>query len=164
MDAPRRILSQAALLVLLSVAAGFATHVPLVKRFLAGEFRETFLSSAEYPGIRLITTREAEDLFAAGGASLFFDAREAGHFRQGHVPGARSLPYDGPGTRIPDAVLALSRDLTLIVYCEGGDCRSSLGLARLLHDKGFKDIRVMTGGWAEWSQAGLPAETGDGQK
>ncbi len=160
----RRIVGQAALLVLLSVAAGFATHIPLVKRFLAGEFRETFLSSREYPGIRLITTREAEDLFASGGSALFIDARSAGAFREGHVVGARSVPYDGPGMRIPDELLAIPRDRTLVVYCEGGDCRSSLGLAKLIHDKGFKDIRVMTGGWTEWTRSGLPTETGNGQK
>ncbi len=160
----RRIVGQAALLVLLSVAAGFAAHVSLVKRFLAGEFRESFVTSREYPAIRLITTREAEDLFAAGGSALFIDARPAGPFREGHVAGARSVPYDGPEARIPDGVLTLPRDRTLVVYCEGGDCHSSLGLAKLLHDKGFKDIRVMTGGWAEWTQSGLPAETGDAQK
>ena len=160
----RRIVGQAALLVLLSVAAGFATHGPLVKRFLAGEFRETFLSSREYPGIRLITTREAEDLFAAGGTTVFIDARAAGHYREGRILGARSLPYEGPRTVIPDDFLALSKDRTLVIYCEGGDCRSSLGLAKIIHDKGFKDIRVMTGGWTEWMGAGLPTETGDGRK
>jgi 3-mercaptopyruvate sulfurtransferase SseA len=52
----------------------------------------------------------------------------------------------------------------IVVYCEGGDCQSSLALAKRLHDEGFKDIRVMTGGWAEWIKAGLPAETGDAEK
>ena len=50
---------------------------------------------------------------------------------------------------------------TLVVYCEGGDCQASIGLARLLHDAGFHDIRVLAGGWAEWRAAGLPESKDD---
>jgi 3-mercaptopyruvate sulfurtransferase SseA len=39
-----------------------------------------------------------------------------------------------------------------------------LTLAKRLHDEGFKDIRVLSGGWEEWKKAGLPKETGDDQK
>ena len=51
----------------------------------------------------------------------------------------------------------------IVVYCEGGDCQSSLLQAKRLSDEGFQDIRVMTGGWAEWKRTGLPAEKGDDQ-
>jgi len=147
----------------LSVLLAAAVHFPLVKRFARGEFRETFLSEAEYPGIRLITLQEGEDLWAAGEA-VVFDARSERLFRESHVPRARNLPATESKLKIPPDLLDLPRERTLVVYCEGGDCQSSLALAKRLHDEGFKDIRVMTGGWAEWIKAGLPAETGDAEK
>jgi len=55
----------------------------------------------------------------------------------------------------------LPKERTFVVYCEGGSCQSSLLVARRLHDEGFKDIRVMTGGWEEWKKAGLPEERDD---
>jgi len=147
----------------LGVLLAAAVHFPLVKRFARGEFRETFLSQAEYPGVRLITLQEAEDLWAAGEA-VVFDARPKRLFRESHVPRARNLPATESNLKIPPDLLELPRERTLVVYCEGGDCQSSLALAKRLHDEGFKDIRVMTGGWEEWIKAGLPVEKGDAEK
>jgi rhodanese-related sulfurtransferase len=153
----RRVLAQAAALAALGAIVGAAVHFPLVKKFARGEFRETFFQASKYLGIRLITLREAEDLWAGGGA-VVLDARAAELFAQGHVPGARSLPAARDGFEVPEALRALSRESILVVYCEGGDCQSSLALARRLHDEGFRDIRVLTGGWAEWRAGGLPEE------
>jgi rhodanese-related sulfurtransferase len=159
----RKIIRQALVIGALGVLLGAAVHFPLVKRFARGDFRETFFSQADYPGIRLITIQEAEDLWAAGKA-VFFDARPERPFREGHVVRARNLPAIGSKLKISLDVLELPRARTLVVYCEGGDCQSSLALAKRLHDEGFKDIRVMTGGWEEWEKAGLPEEKGDAEK
>jgi rhodanese-related sulfurtransferase len=159
----RKIIRQILVIGALSVLLAAAVHFPLVKRFVRGEFRETFLSQADYPGIRLITIQEAEDLWAAGEA-VVFDARPERLFRESHVPRARNLPAAESGQKLPAEILELGRERTLVVYCEGGDCQSSLLLAKRLHDEGFKDIRVMTGGWEEWKKAGLPEEKGDDQE
>lgn len=156
----RRLAAQAAALVALSVVVGAAVHFPLVKRFVRGEFRETFFEAARYPGVRLITLQEAEDLWA-GGTAVLLDARPAEAFALGHAPGARNIPSARDGFEVPVEVLALAREAVLVVYCEGGDCQSSLALARRLHDEGFRDIRVFSGGWDEWRAAGLPEERGE---
>jgi rhodanese-related sulfurtransferase len=57
--------------------------------------------------------------------------------------------------------MTFAREGTVVVYCEGGDCQSSLDLAKRLHEAGFRDIRVSTGGWDEWRAAGLPEEKSD---
>jgi rhodanese-related sulfurtransferase len=44
----------------------------------------------------------------------------------------------------------------LVLYCDGGDCESSTALARILSERGVRNIRVMLGGWVEWLKAGLP--------
>jgi len=159
----RKIVRQALVIGALGVLLGAALNYPLVKRFARGEFRETFLSQAEYPGVRLITLQEGEDLWAAGEA-VVFDARPERPFRVGHVPRARNLPATESGQKLPAEILELGRERTLVVYCEGGDCQSSLLLAKRLHDEGFKDIRVITGGWEEWKKAGLPEEKDDDQE
>ncbi|OGD14306.1 MAG: hypothetical protein A2V76_10415 [Candidatus Aminicenantes bacterium RBG_16_63_14] len=163
MSDARRIIRQALTIGVLSVLVAAAVHFPLVNRFVRGEFRETFFSRADYPGIRLITLQEAEDLWAAG-ETVFFDARGAGPYGEGHVPRARNLPEAESRQMLPADVLKLLRERALVVYCEGGDCQSSLLLAKRLHDEGFKDIRVMTGGWEEWKKAGLPEDRGDDQE
>jgi rhodanese-related sulfurtransferase len=163
MTEARRILRQALALAALSVLAAAAVHFPLIKRFARGEFRETFFVQADYPGVRLITLAEAEDLWRAGEAA-FIDARAADLYAEGHVPRARSVPAAESATLMPILVQRMAKETALVVYCEGGDCQSSLTLAKQLHDKGFTDIRVLSGGWEEWKKAGLPEETGDDQE
>ncbi|HMA53132.1 MAG TPA: rhodanese-like domain-containing protein [Acidobacteriota bacterium] len=163
MSEPGRILRQALILAALAVLLAAAVHLPLIKKLVRGEFRESFFQAAEYPGVRLITVEEAEDLWRTAQAVLV-DARRRDLYVEGHVPGARSLPASETEKAFPAMVLDLPRAGTLVVYCEGGDCQSSLLLAKRLHDKGFKDIRVMTGGWDAWRTAGLPEERGDGQE
>ena len=163
MTEARRTLQQALALAVLSVVAAAAIHFPLIKRFARGEFRESFFVQADYPGVRLITLAEAEDLWRAGEAA-FIDARTADLYREGHVPRALSAPAQEAEAALPSFFERLPLEAALVIYCEGGDCQSSLILAKRLHDEGFKDIRVLSGGWEEWKRAGLPEETGDDQE
>lgn len=156
----RGILRGAALIVLLAVAAGTAANGRLIGRFFSGEFRQSFTTPIEYPRIRFITLREAEDLFADGGAA-FLDSRSRVEFGKGHIPGAKSLPLDENRRGVKPEAVGLPVERTLVVYCEGGGCQTSVGLARLLHAAGFQDIRVLAGGWTEWRAAGLPESKDD---
>jgi rhodanese-related sulfurtransferase len=156
----RRTLTQALAIGALAAAVGAAVHVPLIQRFARGEFRETFFVAADYPGVRMITLLEAEDLWRTGEA-VFLDARTADLYAQGHVPRALSAPAREAEASLPSFFERLPLEGTLVVYCEGGDCASSLALAKLLHEEGFADIRIFNGGWEEWERAGLPGEKGD---
>ncbi len=154
-------------ILLAGLVLGGVVHFSLLSRFLAGEFRHSFLDPLKYAGIRFIALQETQDLLESGEA-LFIDSRASREFAAGHIPGALSLPLEemkGSGGSEEEArkslsprLLSFSRDKTLVIYCEGGDCQTSLALARLIHDLGFQDIRVFEGGWAEWSALGLPAE------
>ena len=68
------------------------------------------------------------------------------------------MPLESPDKGLAELAALYPPDKRLVVYCQGGDCQTSQSLARLLHDRGFKDIRIYGGGWTEWSAAGLPAE------
>jgi rhodanese-related sulfurtransferase len=165
----KRLLRGVGVIVGLGVVLGLALHFPLLRRFAAGEFREGFIDSREYVGIRFISLAEAQDLFAqemqGTEGLLFIDSRSRADFATGHIPGSRSVPLDEversgksrTGGERPGS-LDLPGAQTLVVYCEGGDCQTSIALAKLLYDRGYRDIRIFSGGWAEWKAAGLPEE------
>jgi len=157
------------LILALSVILGAAVHFPLLRRFAAGEFRQGFVDFREYAGIRFIALAETEDLFAqrmqGAGGLAFIDSRSPGDFAAGHIPGALSVPLEkvqrsGKTEAAKDqaGMLDFPGAQTLVIYCEGGDCQASISLAKIIHDRGYQDIRIFTGGWAEWSAAGLPEE------
>jgi rhodanese-related sulfurtransferase len=156
----RRTFRQALAIAALSVVVAAVIQLPLIKRFARGEFRETFFVQADYPGVRMITLAEAEDLWRAEEAA-FLDARTTDLYAQGHVPRALSAPAEEAEKSFPPFFERLPLEGTLVIYCEGGDCSSSLALAKLLHGRGFTDLRVFNGGWEEWERAGLPGEKGD---
>jgi rhodanese-related sulfurtransferase len=155
---PKRLVGGAAVIVSLSVILGVAVHFPLVRRFLAGEFRTSFVDTRQYAGVVFIARAEVEDLYAQGKA-VFIDSRRPDEFAAGHVPGARSVPLGASDEGLADLAALFPPDRCLVVYCEGGDCQTSTALARLIHDRGFGDVRIFAGGWTEWTAAGLPTET-----
>jgi rhodanese-related sulfurtransferase len=165
----RRLIRGVLVILVLSIVLGAAVNLPLLRRFATGEFRQGFIDRRDYAGIRFITLAETQDLFAQKmqGAEglLFIDSRSRDDYAAGHIPGALAIPLDSvqrSGKTEAGSEWAGTLDFpgaqTLIVYCEGGDCQTSIALAKIIHDKGYKDIRIFTGGWAEWSGAGLPEE------
>lgn len=80
---------------------------------------------------------------------LLLDVRDPAEWQQGHVPGARHIPY----ARLTDELSGLPKDRPIICYCASG-IRSSLA-ASVLQAAGF-DARNLRGGFAAWQAAGLP--------
>ncbi len=73
----------------------------------------------------------------------------------GHIPGAVNLPWDGDVKR-PGS---LPKDKTLIFYCACGHEEDALDMAGQLSEKfGYKNIKVLEGGWIEWTKLGYPVE------
>ena len=97
-------------------------------------------------------------------STLILDARPSVFFEQGHVPGALNLARDNFARdyRHLAPVLQPATDKPTIVYCSGGDCHDSRLVANALLSLGFSNVRVFTGGWEEWSKAGLPVSKGSG--
>ncbi|MCR4395740.1 MAG: rhodanese-like domain-containing protein [Candidatus Saccharicenans sp.] len=141
----------------LSLVLGAVSQAGLIKRFLQGEFKQAFLSREDYPGLVFISLPEVEDLWHNQQAAIL-DSRSTLEFRRGHIPGAMSIPLDEVKSGNYGLLDTIPLGQPLIIYCEGGDCLTSLNLARLLHDRGFRDLRIFSGGWEEWMAAGLPVE------
>ena len=164
-----RIVRGIIVIVGLSVVVGGAVNFRLLRRFAAGEFRQGFIDSQEYTGVRFISLAETQELFAqkmqGADGLLFIDSRSRSDFAAGHIPGALSVPLDEvefPGKKRggegQPGRLDFPGAQTLVVYCEGGDCQTSIALAKLIHNSGYADIRIFSGGWVEWKAAGLPEE------
>ena len=153
----KKLFREVVFIVLLSSILGAAANFSLIRRFFQGEFRQGFLALEKFPGVRFITLQETEDLFGRG-QSVFVDSRPREGFVAGHIPGSLNIPLEESRAGLTEEVLPYPQDQTLVVYCEGGDCQTSVSLAKLIQARGFRDIRIFAGGWTEWSSAGLPVE------
>ena len=80
------------------------------------------------------------------------DVRGEGEWNAGHIAGSLNLPLGDLEQRLDE----VPRNRTLIVHCQTG-ARAAMA-ASLLRARGFLDVRVFTGGFAEWRVAGLPVE------
>ncbi len=83
-------------------------------------------------------------------APVLVDVREKEEYREGHLPGAISVPrgflemqIEG---KLPD------KDQPVITYCQSGV--RSLFAAKALKDMGYRSVRSMTGGYGAWKGAG----------
>jgi rhodanese-related sulfurtransferase len=87
---------------------------------------------------------------------IFLDARRSELFREGHIPGAKSLPLDDFDKVYP--LISFSKDSAYIIYCEGRDCEFSDLLALRLYGLGYRKLAVFPGGWEEWIKGNHPVE------
>ncbi len=153
----KRIFVHALIIAACASVLGLGWNFPLLKRYLRGEFRQSFLAPEKYPGIAFISLAEAQDLFV-GGQALFVDSRSREEYSAGHILGAINIPFEEKKAKETVGKLGIPASKMIVVYCHGGDCQMSIGLAKLLSSAGFKTIKIYSGGWAEWAAAGLPVE------
>jgi rhodanese-related sulfurtransferase len=91
--------------------------------------------------------------YAKGRRLTAIDLRSAEEYRQGHLPGARSLPLDQLTTRFEE----VPRTDLVVLYC---DCpRSVVEVAYwFLRQKQYRNISVLEPGFAAWAERGHPIE------
>jgi rhodanese-related sulfurtransferase len=147
----------------LSVAFGIGTNIPRIKKYLDGEFSPSFLSKQDYPTITFISLAETEEYFFSGKA-LFIDSRTREKFQSGRISGAVNIPYEDSTVDMINRKISGPLETTLVIYCDGGQCQTSVNLAKILHETGFRDIKVFFGGWDEWAAAGLPVQIQNDQE
>jgi rhodanese-related sulfurtransferase len=63
-----------------------------------------------------------------------------------HIPGAVNLPY----SKDIKAPVPLPRDKTLVIYCACKDHEDSTDVARQLSLLGYRNVKVLKGGWFKW--------------
>jgi len=70
------------------------------------------------------------------------------------IPGAKRIP---PKQLLADPKL-LPSDVDVVVYCTCEGQKTSLEIVRLARSLGFKRLKVLRGGLAEWKAKGYPVE------
>lgn len=99
----------------------------------------------------------------ARGDVLFLDARRSSVYRDGHIPGARSISvWESDVDDKVRALFAEGRDQSapVVVYCSGGDCEDSHTLGEKLYKVGFDNILVYKDGYPDWQKRGQPVTKG----
>lgn len=104
----------------------------------------------------MIDLAAARGLFESGSA-LFVDGRHEFDYKLGHIKGAINIPLKDFESR-KAALSSLPKDKTIVTYCDGAECNSSIELAAKLFAEGFTDVRIFFGGWNEWNAHHLPTE------
>jgi rhodanese-related sulfurtransferase len=88
------------------------------------------------------------------------DARTPDAYREGHVPGARSLPsanFDEAYAKLK-STLPADKESLLVVYCSDMWCGLGDELQQRLITRGFRHVGRFPDGWTAWVGAGLPSE------
>jgi rhodanese-related sulfurtransferase len=89
-----------------------------------------------------------------GGDLVLVEALPEPQYDAEHLPRAVNAP--GELTAELAAQLAPDRDQTVVTYCSGEFCGRSKAAAAAFTRLGYTDVRVYSGGKADWAQAGLP--------
>ncbi len=96
-----------------------------------------------------------------GEESLVVDVRPEAQYREGHIPGACTIPLSRLDARIEEFFNAVSPDRKIILYCQSRECSSSHHFAETLAGFGYENVKVFSGGFREWQEKGSPVEVGD---
>jgi hydroxyacylglutathione hydrolase len=88
--------------------------------------------------------------------AVLLDVRAEQEWKQGHARGSLNVPVGDLEQRLGE----IPRDRSVIVHCQTG-ARAAIA-ASLLQARGFSDVRLFPGGFAEWHAAGQPEEVETG--
>jgi hydroxyacylglutathione hydrolase len=119
--------------------------------FPAELVEEWHASQGSLQRIPTITVEELARGFRQNGV-VVVDVRGEGEWQAGHVPGSLNLPLG----RLDERLEEIPRGPGLVVHCQSGP-RAAIG-ASLLLARGFANVRLFSGGFAEWRAAGHAVE------
>lgn len=103
--------------------------------------------------IREISAGELATIIERGGAVI--DVREPDEYREGHVPGAQSVPL---GT-VPESLDVFRKAVPVYVICQSGG--RSMRACEFLHDAGVTNVVNVAGGTMGFAALGNALSTGD---
>ncbi|MBV2143472.1 metalloregulator ArsR/SmtB family transcription factor [Falsochrobactrum sp. TDYN1] len=98
-------------------------------------------------------SREALAERLDAGLVTVLDVRSEDEFMQGHLPGARNIPFAELDKRLSE----LPKDAEVVAYCRGPYCVYAYEAVAALRAEGFSALRLEDG-FPEWKAAGLSVE------
>jgi rhodanese-related sulfurtransferase len=98
--------------------------------------------------------RDLLDRITSSTPPVVLDVRSAAEFAEGHVPGAKNIPFWAVPWRAGE--LGARSDTPIVVYCGHGP-RAQLAITAL-RARGFTRVVSLAGHMTSWREAGLPVE------
>ncbi len=92
------------------------------------------------------------------GSITAVDALPESYYIQQHLPGALNLIADD----VEDHAMELlpDKNAQIVTYCSNPACQNSTQVAGKLERLGYINVRKYAGGIQDWTEAGLPTQTG----
>ncbi len=90
------------------------------------------------------------------------DVRSRYEYNQGHLPKALSFPLMEFDDNVPQMMATIKPHDPILLYCSSAECDSSHTFAEHLKLMGFVDVKVFSGGVAQWQDAGYEVEKNEG--
>lgn len=154
------LLGAALVLCLLAPASGFAQQDRSAQEkkgaFIDGEYIEDYVYVPDF-----ITPEEVKksiDEHSTG--MVIVDTAAPPVWEDEHIPGAVNFPYNKNIT----APVPLPRDKMLVIYCACKDHEDSTDVARQLSLLGYRNVKVLKGGWFKWVDLKYKTESKDDPK
>ena len=79
---------------------------------------------------------------------LLIDARDAGQYAKGHIPGAIHMDW----RQVLAQRKSIPKDKPVLIYCNSGSLSAQAGFA--LRVAGWDNVRILQGGMDEWKAKG----------
>ncbi len=112
---------------------------------IAVDEMEAYLELVDYGGGVIFAEQIPKDEWPK---MVVIDARDAGQFARGHIPGAINMDWR--------QVLAkrneIPKDKPVLIYCNTGSLSAQAGFA--MRVAGWENLRILQGGMEEWKAKG----------
>ena len=152
----RQALRESLLVILTASVLGFSYTALSEKGYFQQKKSSNRLRQLAALAPAMVSLEEAKVLYHSG--AVFLDARHPFEYRQGHIRAAVNIPI-GDFEKKKDVLIKISQGKTLVTYCDGVECNSSIALAAKLHEAGYQNVKIFFSGWQDWTSNKLPTET-----
>lgn len=150
---------QSFFIILISISVAIGANLVRTDRIpFFQDWSAEAIFSGENGETHIIQLAEAEALFKKNQV-VFLDARDEDQFDEGHIQGARNLPWYSVDHYFADITMDLDPDTLIITYCDGEACPLSHDLAEFLRNMGFSNTKVLINGWSVWKENHLPVQS-----
>jgi len=112
---------------------------------IAVDEMEAYLEFVDYGGGVIFAEQIPRDEWPK---MLVIDARDAGQFAKGHIPGAINMDWRQVLARRNE----IPKDKPVLIYCNSGSLSAQAGFA--MRVAGWENLRILQGGMEEWKAKG----------
>jgi len=132
-------------LSVLSTAALLGSTAALANKAAAIDDMEAYLEFVDYGGGVIFAEQIPKDDWKK---FVLIDARDAGQFAKGHIPGAINMDW----RQVLAKRSSIPKDKPVLIYCNTGSLSAQAGFA--LRVAGWDNLRILQGGMEEWKAKG----------